>query len=136
MIFTFLSRCAAHINGEIHICISLSCLRSSCKRRSSNGNARRPHSTTAHAHHDRLCRRAVRSLCGRAVVRSVFIETPKNAGFQHRTRNTACRASISRCLWQVRLNDLTNLELGIRIEICPSLLDIPCHLPGMRSKTR
>ena len=53
-----------HINGEIHICISLSCLRSSCKRRS-NGN--RP----ATAQHDgtRTPRPTVSSCCA-VVVRS------------------------------------------------------------------
>jgi len=75
VIFTFLSLCATYINGEIHICISVSCLRSSCKRRSSNGN--RP--TTAQHDGTRTPRPTVPScwsLCGRAVVRSVFIETP------------------------------------------------------------
>ena len=104
------------LNGEIHIGISLSCLRSSCKRRTVS--ARRPHSTTAHAHRryryryryllahlrphsrivDRLCRRAVRSLCGRAVVRSVFIETLYLsvcvcARTESRLQHLACRLS-------------------------------------------
>jgi len=66
LIFTFLSLCATHIIGEIYICISLSCLQSSSKRQTVS--AQQLHSTTAQAHHDQLCRHAVRS-CGLNLVR-------------------------------------------------------------------